>query len=330
MKKIHLFDTTEAEVYSDSYGRVTSEIRVEISGELVTPEREKYFGPWTKTTIGIKEGDGVKSIQELHPSNRRLVEMDVAKDVYVMCGGLWYPASDIARRRVRFFWDRGTFVQEIKKNADITVYEGVETEIWVKPWEIKEGLRVCLNDRSGTYVVTKVYERPNAEALWCDIERLIKDGTEPMTLQNGLRLYFVLYDGGDELLAARRKSMDVFSVFNQPLAEEALAPFAERGAHVLPNMERVEDPIANIYWQPIPNASGYVVSLYKYRKEEVEHMMYLLEKIAVDRNTHWLTLDHLFGEGYIVLLEAEDREGNVVARSRGIDMKGGKVKWYLQ
>ena len=65
--------------------------------------------------------------------------------------------------------------------------------------------------------------------------------------------------------------------------------------------------------------------------DSLEKKLYLLEKFAVDRNKCWITLDNLFGNNYIVQIEAENRSGLPVALSRGIPIqmpsKTNQIQW---
>ena len=56
-------------------------------------------------------------------------------------------------------------------------------------------------------------------------------------------------------------------------------------------------------------------------EEFVEKKLYLLEEFEIDRNKHWLTIDNLYGENYIIRLTAENRNGIPIAISRGIPVK---------
>jgi hypothetical protein len=72
--------------------------------------------------------------------------------------------------------------------------------------------------------------------------------------------------------------------------------------------------------------------LYKLRctadVSEIKEKLYLLEKYSVDRNKNWISLHNLIGSGYIAVIEAEDRSGTVIARSRGIDIDKAQLKWF--
>ena len=114
---------------------------------------------------------------------------------------------------------------------------------------------------------------------------------------------------------------DETAVFNQPIRETELSPFAERADN--------KANVVNLYWQPIEDACGYIVTLYKKRDEKLlKNKFYLLERFEVERNKHWLTLHNLTGYGYVMIIEAEDRAGNIIARTRGIKNSSSTPDWF--
>ena len=70
----------------------------------------------------------------------------------------------------------------------------------------------------------------------------------------------------------------------------------------------------NVYWKTIDEASEYRVEVYKY----VTGVWYKLSDINVDRNTGYIAINDLVGNGYIFRVVAEDRNGNMLARSKGM------------
>ena len=70
----------------------------------------------------------------------------------------------------------------------------------------------------------------------------------------------------------------------------------------------------NVYWKTIDEASEYRVEVYKY----VTGVWYKLSDINVDRNTGCIAINDLVGNGYIFRVVAEDRNGDTLARSKGM------------
>ena len=70
----------------------------------------------------------------------------------------------------------------------------------------------------------------------------------------------------------------------------------------------------NVYWKTIDEASNYRVEVYKY----VTGIWYKLSEINIDRNTGYIAINDLVGNGYIFRVVAEDRNGNTLARSKGM------------
>jgi hypothetical protein len=116
--------------------------------------------------------------------------------------------------------------------------------------------------------------------------------------------------------------------FNEEIREKELNPLWEFGCYTMyagahGHSSNHIMPSGNLYWQKIEEAATYTISLYKYYpNNDVEKKLYLLEEFEVDRNKHWLTINNLFGNNYIIRIKAEDRSGGILAVSRGI-----KIKW---
>ena len=226
-------------------------------------------------------------------------------DFYNIYGGLTQKRFPIEDMKVKFFWEG----KEVTKNTEIEAYVGAKKQRRLWAHEIKEGLRVQYGDQ-GTFVVTKVFDQPNKEDKLCVIERLIKKEGQENSFEITLnqRLVTVPYEKYDE-------KPDELTVFNQPIKEIDLAAFCE-----------FEAGSANLYWQPLVEASGYTVSLYKKYVDNYtlyKHEIYLLEQYSVERNRCWFTINNLIGSNYFVIIEAEDRSGAVIARTRGIKIVKG-------
>ena len=72
--------------------------------------------------------------------------------------------------------------------------------------------------------------------------------------------------------------------------------------------------VYNVYWKPVKDASRYIVTVYKRLKDRRVHR---LADFDVDRNTFYLSLDKLIGDGFVFKISAEDRTGEIIAKSRG-------------
>lgn len=330
VKKINLLDATNDKVYHDKFGWVNSKITVNIKGKIVdrySNSSQEYNGSASGCYFGDESNGHItfKSYSEIFGqlSNRILLDYEYKFDkIYnnnPYAGYGYREGREISDPQITFSW----IGVEVTKFTQIEVYEGVCNDRLLFDYQISEGLRVqCrLGESSinkGTFLVTKLFEQPNRENNLCVIERLIKDETaeaKPITIKcNQKVLYSVPYETYEE-------TPDETSIFNQPLNEDLLAPFIEKTAN--------ESKDANLYWLSIEDASAYTVSLYKKRNaEQQKYKIYLLECFEVDRNRHWITLHNLIGNGYIVLLEAESREGSVIARTRGINVDTKNLEWF--
>jgi len=87
------------------------------------------------------------------------------------------------------------------------------------------------------------------------------------------------------------------------------------------------EKIYNVYWQEIENAALYIVSVYKIIEFNNKHNIYHCKDIEIDRNEKMASIDGLLGENFVFVVKAEDRNGNVVACSRGI-LNQGEPRWW--
>jgi hypothetical protein len=74
------------------------------------------------------------------------------------------------------------------------------------------------------------------------------------------------------------------------------------------------DTTFNVYWKMLEDASGYRVELYKH----ISGVWYKLTEFDADRNNGYASITDLVGDGYVFRVVAEDRSGNIIARSAGI------------
>ena len=100
-------------------------------------------------------------------------------------------------------------------------------------------------------------------------------------------------------------------IFNEGIINEAaLSPFV---------VHSKESNLINIYWQLIAEASGYIVELYKYMPNLVgQKKLYHLKDYFVDRDSRYLAIENLVGTDFIFVVKAENRNGDIIAKSRGI------------
>lgn len=191
----------------------------------------------------------------------------------------------------------------------------------IESYEIKEGMLICYaksasapfgvvrpqslqqNGTYSTYRIEKLYHQPNRQQLLASARNIVTD--ELVELSYSDIIYKVPYENYDKA--------DEFAIFDDEIEEIALQPFWEDGYKGIKG---------NLYWQPLEEASQYIISVYKYNPSyKGIRKLYLLEKLMVERNKCWITIDNLFGDNYILRLEAENRSGEIIGRTRGIPVK---------
>ena len=313
-KKIKLFQVTQSRVYSDEYGFVDGKVSYLITAEINSNDRVlqgKYSRVYIKTAndkyIEIINND-LKKLFELelyfsvhsYPYDIKYTKIDKIIDVAISWNGQQAKASE----------------KEYDLLLDTEVYETDIKDFQVLQWyEIKDGLPVAYQGK--TWKVEEVFHQPNAEnklckivswkndkCLWISREfQLIDEEGKCNNNSGDHKLYKVPY-------YEYPKIENELTIFNDEIRERQLDPFFV--------LEKERNK-GNLFWQSLDEACRYIVSIYKYRPADfVEKKLYLLEKRIVERNQHWCTIENLFGGNYIVRIEAENRNGEIIAKSRGI------------
>ena len=177
--------------------------------------------------------------------------------------------------------------------------------IWM---DLKVGQKYFVVDK-GVCEVTKVYDYPVKEVdSLCDV--IYKDGTtETINRRDNRFGYIPLDDVVNEL-----------DQFNDSLNEIHLQPLLSR---------HPERDLINIMWQPIDEAARYIVKLYKYVNYTNRRKVYFMKDYIAERNEHFVAIKDIIGvKNIIIVVTAENREGEIIARSRGIAVTGEEPKWW--
>lgn len=179
--------------------------------------------------------------------------------------------------------------------------------IWM---DLKVGQKYFVVDK-GVCEVTKVYDYPVKEVdSLCDV--IYKDGTTETINRSDIRFgYIPLDDVVNEL-----------DQFNDSLNEIHLQPLLSR---------HPERDLINIVWQPIDEAARYIVKLYKYVNSTNRRKVYFLKDYVAERNEHFVAIKDIvssINSECIIVVTAENREGEIIARSRGIVATGAEPKWW--
>ena len=104
----------------------------------------------------------------------------------------------------------------------------------------------------------------------------------------------------------------IFQAFNTALNEASLNPYVlRRGATI------------NIHWEPIKDAAEYIVTFHKI----INNKVYFMAEYHVERNKCFLATSDLIDNGFVVQVAAENREGKILAKSRGILDRGNPRNW---
>ncbi len=324
MKKVKLSKASAEQVYSDMFGWVSPKIQLEVKTNAWNgqPNNTRSF---SANKVYIKDGVTFRNLTNaeiLHIYEIHLYSVNY-NSYYSMPAINEGNAVEILNPEIKVSWNRITSIEEL---ANIEVYEQEEGDSHIRvlmDYEILPEMLVRVGDSGGTYIVTERFEQPNRENKLCVVEPFV-------TFEGDKRQAVVIGTESKKLCTVPYVKYETLpnelDTFNHPLREPDLQPLVRR----VSDGHQSSIKKANLFWQPIEEASAYTVSLYYYNPDEqLKHKLYPLQHFEVERNVHWLTIENLM-ENYkfIVMLEAEDRQGNVIARTRGIDIANGKPQWW--
>ena len=339
-KKVSLAEATNEHVYSDVYGFVNSKVAFSI---VFSYEMKDPYNSRKKVKREISLGENDVYIKKPDSTFAKLSNNDLSNifkiDIYALASRVersgYYGYSSSAPteqnvvkidsiKKVTLTWQKESVVGAPNNKKAITeflskeVYEysdDFNKSEYLYDYEIEEKQFVRFV-QGGTYQVVEVYPQSNKKNMLCRVCSVVNGSTKDIPCstyssgkqeQTSTTLYKVPY-------GKYPKRINELDGFDSELCEVKLNHFWEQSS--------AGSSKGNLYWQPIEEAASYKVSLYKYRFEEfVEKKLYLLEEFEVDRNKHWITIDNLYGENYIIRLTAENRNGMPIAISRGIPVK---------
>ena len=330
VKSIRLIDAV-GYIYSDRYG-VSSTLEVSI--------RKSNNTTILFTKLYRKDGEDYILLTTRDIIN--VFDMQLFEKPQNVYGGYSTTPKEIEFASVIITFAKQTF--EFKVGEKESFDEFLFQEVWqisnmnleaLMDFEIKQDMLVaCKNEygRIETWKVAELYHQPNYQNMLCKLQSITDASVKEIPCypldSNGKRItnndYYTkrtLYKVPYVEYPQRKNELEIFDV---EIREAELNPFWVPSA--------AGSDKGNLYWQSIEEASQYTVALYKYRPmDSLEKKLYLLEKFVVDRNKCWITLDNLFGNNYIVRIEAENRSGLPVALSRGIPIqmpsKTNQIQW---
>lgn len=338
VKKVPLYQSTSDKIYVDEYGFIGKQFDCSITGAIkVNDVRREERASISNTYIKKKDEKTGSDFSRLTVCDLlNVFDLELYFERATRYRG-YYGSGDPIKEEDLIKVEKilGVSVSALrqnivaKPNKKEELIALLEKEVYDLPfdykkdhlfdYEIKEGMRVYYSNK--TWEVLTVYSQPNIKGELCKIKNLTtgKEEIVDCSLYNSYgqlssaRLEKVPY----EKYPARKNELDIF---NKEVRECDLQPYWEQ-----------DQQKGNLYWQGIEEAMLYNVYVYKYRKNDaLAKKLYLLEKIEVERNKHWITIDELIGKNYVVRIEAENRQGEQIAISRGIPINfEGKTNGIL-
>lgn len=327
-KKVSIFETIGRKVYSDQYGLVNNNgISISIFDNITNQW-------YNDASVFIKTNGKYETLRDKYQTFD--ITKIFSKKLYIFNSSYrnnyYYgyrnhvsvPQNDEQAKDIKFstikisFGNLSVQVNKIDKqafNIEVWVAENDNWEMYrVKYHQLRKGDLVYYEDLKCTCIVDQILE-PNPQGELCVIKSLKDDATHAIKSDNR-NLYWVPYIEHKGELA----------IFNEMKNEPALSPFVleERISSQFGNT-----PTRNIFWQPVNEASQYIVSVYKYYHDsnDCNNRLYHMANYTVDRNTYFLIIKDLVDEKFIFTVAAENRSGEIIAKSRGIIDEGKPQFW---
>ena len=320
-KKIKLSKATQDKVYSDEYGFLGAKISYGITAEINIDKRvtQQFYREVYKKT---KDNQYVEIIDK---DLKKIFDLEL----FVVSNNYWYGNRSYIKInrviKILIYGDQTAIAEASDKNAldgilNTEVYETDNYKQEALRWfEIKEGLPVIYQGK--TWKVEKLFHTPNPENKLCKIVSWKNDRSAYISCD-----FRLIYENGKIDSSGDHKFYKLpyyeypvteyeLNLFNDEIRENDLSPYLVYG-----------NDGGALFWQPLEDASRYIVYVYKYRfNESIKKKLYLLEKKIIERNKCWCKVDNIYGVKYILRLEAENRTGDIIGRSRGIAIKFGNV-----
>ena len=308
-KKLSFFEALNKTTYSDNYGIS----RIAIRNIIVNYSNSygNFLIEWNK--LYFDRGDGnYKNFHDIDEFACHIFKSNIGKSLKRTDFPQILPESEIYLLtindyKVKFSTghsDLGLSKNDIEK---LSFYYNEEFNYDIKLqkvnlYEIAIGKKYFLKN-IGTVTVETVNEYPQKDEIFC----IVKDMSN--------NLFEIHYNAQELMYLPMETKENEINKFNQSLNELLLQPRIVK-----------EDQLYNIYWQEIEDAAQYVVELYKIIDRPCMKNIYHLKRYYLDRDTRYLAVRDLIGNEYIFVVKAEDRNGNVIALSRGIEL--GEPKWW--
>lgn len=313
-KKVNIFETYGKKVYSDQYGPMD----IKFSLSVYSSSSNQWYDDSRVYIKSFKNYERLcykyKTIDIRNIFGRKLFihrRYDYGYRNYVPQNDEEAECINISKIKLNFNNCTLEIDKSNKKAFDIDIWVA-ESDNWefkrVKFHQLKKGDVVYYDKLGCSCEVDWVHEH-DMYPMGMLVIKSLKDGTKHSIKSDDTDLYWVPYEEHKGELA----------IFNELKNERALSPYVID-----------EDNLRNVFWQPVEEASQYIVSLYKYyvdRNNDCKNRLYHMKDYVVERNCHFLTLEHLIGGDYIFVVSAENRGGEIIAKSRGIHDSGFPQFW---
>ena len=237
------------------------------------------------TIDGLDDRDYIITVRA---ENRNGEEIALSRGIYLDSG-----------RCDPHFWENmkpsfsnvGVYVQTSQNKS-----ASAQSKVYPRFKDLKKGDTVYYRD--SRYTVQAVHKQPNKDGLMMSV---LPAGKSKGTVQ-------LSFSDSVYVKATDVQSLSEIQPFNDCKNEIDLMPFAVNTKKYI-----------YVYWNRIEDVAGYIISLYKKSDRNYLQNIYHLKDYAVNRNKGFISIEGLEEKGYyIVTVKAENRNGEVIALSRGI------------
>lgn len=161
----------------------------------------------------------------------------------------------------------------------------------------------------GICIVNEVYDWNGENSPICNVSFLDETSNFDI-LPSDIRFVEIPMDHKNE-----------FDIFQESLNEVFLQPIIKT---------KCDQNLINVIWQPIDDAARYIIKLYKTINERGKKRVYFLNDYDIERNKCWFDIPNIIIDDHIVVIIAENRSGEIIAKSKGVYAINGKVPYDVQ
>ena len=163
--------------------------------------------------------------------------------------------------------------------------------------ELKDKMNVYIF-KYGTCKIDKVYPYPYSNGFKC---KILTGNEKSENISLDTPIYYLPY---------KRQPKPQINIFNESFNEDLLMPIKVCYSN---------QNLINLYWKEVENASDYIIEIYKiFILKDGIRSIYHLESVEINKNQKYYSSTNFVRDNIVFVVKAEDKNGNIMAQSRGI------------